>query len=349
MAYGRGVFVKRNGAWVETLPRVFDPSAVPVVSLPITITVLGGAGGSGGSDSYGGYAGQPGATVTGTYTLTATDVITLDIGYGGANGTGGGSAPGGAAGGDSGPSDIGYHGGRGGNSGPAGTSGSGGGGGAATVVALNGNVWIVAGGGGGGGGGGNYSAGRGIGDTSTVEGANWGQPGQDKTSGGESGGGGKIICTKLFELGLMSKEIYEADQAFGAELVQARPDIYNGYRAWAEIVVDWMDGRGPNMMPWLSEERRREITQRWSTRWAQDIATPWAEEMAYQMKQTLIPNNTGKAIMAIGTPICKLVGVWQRVFGPSKKPAGFGKGLMLIPIFVLLKSVATVGKWLSRD
>jgi hypothetical protein len=164
------------------------------------------------------------------------------------------------------------------------------------------------------------------------------------SGGGGGGGGGKIICTRLYELGLMSKEIYLADQAFGAELVERSPDIYNGYRAWAEIVVDWMDGRGPKMMPWMTDEAFGQAAQSWATRWAQDIATPWAEEMAYQMKQSLLPNNTGKAIMAIGTPICKIVGVWQRVFGPSKKPAGFGKGLMLIPVFVLLKLVAELGR-----
>ena len=162
-------------------------------------------------------------------------------------------------------------------------------------------------------------------------------------SGGD-GGGGKIICTRLYELGLMSKEIYLADQAFGAELVKSHPDIYNGYRAWAEIVVDWMDGRGPKMMPWMTDEEFSQSIKKWSIKWAQDIATPWAEEMAYQMKESMLPNNTGKAIMAIGTPICKIVGVWQRVVGPSKKPAGFGKGLMLIPVFVLLKLVAELGR-----
>ena len=165
---------------------------------------------------------------------------------------------------------------------------------------------------------------------------------------GGGGGGSKIICTKLYELGLMSKEIYEADQAFGADLVQSHPDIYNGYRAWAEIVVDWMDGNGPNMMPWLSEPRRKQITHQWSTSWAQEIATPWAEEMAYQMGRRESSNATGKAMMIVGTPICKAVGVWQRVIGPSKRPAGFGKGLMLIPVFVALKTVAVLGKLFTR-
>jgi len=162
--------------------------------------------------------------------------------------------------------------------------------------------------------------------------------------GGGGGGGGKIICTKLYELGLMSKEIYEADQAFGAELVKRSPDIYNGYRAWAEIVVDWMDGHGPKMMPWMSDKDFGNSAKEWSTAWAVDIATPWAEEMAYKMGKKNSGSLTGRMITAAGIPICKAVGVWQRVFGSSKKPAGFGKGLMLIPVFIMFKLVAELGR-----
>ena len=158
------------------------------------------------------------------------------------------------------------------------------------------------------------------------------------------GGGGKIICTKLYQLGLLAEEIYLADQAFGAKLVKTNPDIYNGYRAWAEIVVDWMKGNGPNMMPWLSEKRRREILQNWSTSWAKEIATPWAEEMAYKMGVKESGNITGKLITAAGIPICKVVGVWQRIFGSSKKPAGFGKGALLIPVFILFKLIVKFGR-----
>jgi len=165
---------------------------------------------------------------------------------------------------------------------------------------------------------------------------------------GGGGGGGKIICTKLYELGLMSKDIYEADQAFGAKLVQTRPDIYNGYRAWAEIVVDWMDGHGPKMMPWMTDEEFSTAARKWSTTWAQDIATPWAEEMAHRVGRKQHGNLTGRMIMAAGIPICKAVGVWQRWFGAGKKPAGFGKGLMLIPVFVMFKVVAELGRLIER-
>jgi len=168
------------------------------------------------------------------------------------------------------------------------------------------------------------------------------------SGGGGGGGGGKIICAKLHELGLMSTDIYLADQAFGAELLQTRPDIYNGYRAWAEIVVDWMSGQGPKMMPWMSDEQFGHAAQRWSTSWAQDIATPWAEHMAYKMGAVEKDNVTGRMITLVGIPICKAVGVWQRTFSASDKPAGFVKGAMLVPVFVAFKIVACVGRLLEN-
>jgi hypothetical protein len=225
----------------------------------------------------------------------------------------------------------------------------------ATVV---GNLQIVTMTGGGGGGGGSDSQSGAPGYSGlTITGGSFpvsageivncfigGGGGAGGSGGGGGGGGGKIICTKLYELGLLSEEIYLADQAFGAELLQTRPDIYNGYRAWAEIVVDWMDGAGPKMMPWMSDETFSTAAKKWSTKWAQEIATPWAEHMAYKMNKAEKDNLTGKIITLVGIPICKTVGVWQRIFGPGRKPAGFGKGLMLIPVFVLFKTLAMLGK-----
>jgi hypothetical protein len=158
----------------------------------------------------------------------------------------------------------------------------------------------------------------------------------------------KIICTKLFEIGLMKQSIFEADQAFGEQLIKTNPDIYNGYRAWAEIVVDWMDGKGPKMMPWMSDEDFSAAAKKWSTTWAYDIATPWAEEMAYMMGEKETGSLTGKMIMAFGIPICKVIGVWQRWFGPSKKQPGFIKGLGLVVIFVMFKLVAEIGRMIEK-
>jgi hypothetical protein len=56
----------------------------------------------------------------------------------------------------------------------------------------------------------------------------------------------------------------------------------------------------------------------------------------------------GKMIMVFGIPICKVVGVWQRWFGPSKKEPGFIKGSALVVIFVMFKLVAELGRLIER-
>jgi len=157
----------------------------------------------------------------------------------------------------------------------------------------------------------------------------------------------KIICTKLFELGMMTRDVFEADQRFG-EIVRANnPDLYNGYVAWAEVVVDWMSGKGPKMMPWMSDEDFSKAAKKWSRSWAYDIATPWAEYMAYRMGEMKTVNKTGLVLHVIGGSISKIVGTWNKLFGKKNKPAGFATGLSLIFIFVILKGIVTVGKLLG--
>jgi hypothetical protein len=211
------------------------------------------------------------------------------------------------------------------------------------------NVVLMTGAGGGGGGPDSYPGHAGYSGTTITGGTISASPGDvvnayvgsgggaGGSGGGGGGGGGKIICTKLYELGLMDKEIYLADQAFGAQLVKKSPDIYNGYRAWADIVVDWMSGTSGKFI------------QSWAIGWAQNIATPWAEEMAYKMKKKQSGSLTGKMITAVGLPLCKAVGVWQRVFGPSKKPAGVVKGAALIVVFAMFKLVAELGRLIEGN
>lgn len=162
-------------------------------------------------------------------------------------------------------------------------------------------------------------------------------------SDGSKGCSLKIICTKLYDLGLMPEELYEADQRFGERLRETNPDIYYGYLAWAQIAVDWMNGEGPKMMPWMTDEQFSAAAKKWSIGWTYDIVMPWAEEMAYQIGAKPTGSKTGKAIMLVGNPICKVIGVWQRWFGPSKNPAGIVKGALLILVIALFKLLATIG------
>lgn len=158
-----------------------------------------------------------------------------------------------------------------------------------------------------------------------------------------SGGGGKIICTKLYELGFLPEDVYNADQEFGERLVEAKPDIYYGYIAWAQVVVDWMEGNGPQCMFWIQDEqKRRTAQQNLSIAWARKIATPWALHMAYVMGTEKKDSLTGKVLMGVGAPICKVIGWWQRKFGKSEKEPRLFKGFLLWGIFAILRFVVAV-------
>jgi hypothetical protein len=149
----------------------------------------------------------------------------------------------------------------------------------------------------------------------------------------------KIICTKLYHLGLMDEEIYKADQAFGEVLRETDPDAYYGYIRWAQVVVDWMSGQGPQCMFWIRDDKKRaETQQRLAIKWAHRIATPWAEHMAYLMGQRDKDNFAGKIIMNIGKPISKLV----NLFPKSKKEPGLATGYSMWAVFGFLYVISKV-------
>lgn len=111
-------------------------------------------------------------------------------------------------------------------------------------------------------------------------------------SGG--GGGGKIICTKLHELGKMPTEIYEADQAFGAMLVSESPETYNGYACWARHVVRWMG--------------RDDLFGKFVVFAAYHIATPWSKAMAQEMGVDVKAGWFGRQLMKQGLKVCRAIG-----------------------------------------
>lgn len=123
------------------------------------------------------------------------------------------------------------------------------------------------------------------------------------------GSGCKIICTKLFEYGLLPAHIYQADQEFGLKLQQKDPIAYQGYIRWAKVVVNWMEETGPNFMFWVRNKEKRAKAQRnFFIKLTRHIATPWAYHMAYLMGYEPKDNFAGKLIMRSGLFISKLVG-----------------------------------------
>jgi len=112
--------------------------------------------------------------------------------------------------------------------------------------------------------------------------------------GGGGGGGAKIICTKLHELGKMPTEIYEADQAFGALLVEENPETYYGYVRWAQHVVRWMS--------------RDDLFGKFVVFAAYTIATPWSIAMAEEMGLKVKSNCFGRFLLKRGLQFCQMIG-----------------------------------------
>ena len=118
----------------------------------------------------------------------------------------------------------------------------------------------------------------------------------------------KIICTKLYQIGMMPYDIFVADQAYGEWLKVNDRVVYRGYIKWARNVTAWIDGGGPDFMIWIAnEEMRKAMQKEAATKWAYKIATPWSKHMAYLMGAVKTDNDMGRIIMKIGRPICKLV------------------------------------------
>lgn len=125
----------------------------------------------------------------------------------------------------------------------------------------------------------------------------------------------KIICTKLYEIGMMPYNIFAADQQYGEWLKKHDRVVYKGYIKWARIVTSWIDGGGPDFMVWIKDkDKRAEAQKKAATDWAYKIATPWSEHMAYLMGAVKNDNVMGRIIMKIGRPICKIV-----YFMPKKR------------------------------
>lgn len=111
---------------------------------------------------------------------------------------------------------------------------------------------------------------------------------------GGGGGGGKIICTKLHEIGLMPSHIFEADQDFGRQMAKQNPTAMAGYHALARPVVDLMSKPG--------------VVGKVVTKLAYWIATPWANEMARRMGVHERKTVAGWVLMEGGVRLCSLVG-----------------------------------------
>ena len=137
-------------------------------------------------------------------------------------------------------------------------------------------------------------------NASTIGGRAFAGPNPDGSAGND-GGGDKVICTALHELGRLSDEMYALDAEFGLRVNREDPMLGDGYRLWATSVANYIKGDS--------------IGSKVALAIVSPVATAWAAEMAHVMRPSEYKSNIfGKALMAVGHPICRMVG---KVFLPK--------------------------------
>lgn len=151
--------------------------------------------------------------------------------------------------------------------------------------------------------------------------------GGDIGGGGWDGGGpggGKVICTALYDLGQLEKDIFEVDQKYGAWLLNNHRDTYIGYRVWADVMVNFMHGRNVKLyvihkiMFWKKPEELLELkieyTKKISVAIAKVLAKPFAYEIARRYGHKTEFKLSGYLMVSVGLVVCKAIGKMYKLF-----------------------------------
>ncbi|WP_319561735.1 hypothetical protein [Marispirochaeta sp.] len=101
----------------------------------------------------------------------------------------------------------------------------------------------------------------------------------------------KVICAELHRQGLMTDEIYLADENFGLYLRKEHPKVLAGYHVWVRPVVKLM-------------QRYQTVTML-----VRKIAEPWTQQMAYRMGVISHGSFIGMLMMKVGFVFCGIIGV----------------------------------------
>jgi len=151
-------------------------------------------------------------------------------------------------------------------------------------------------------GGGGHYGGRGnyqVGDSGTFapkDSALHNLPDELSHGGGGGGGGGTVLCSLLHRRGYLTKDVWRLDAAYGQMTRDTDPDVYDGYYAWAQPIVEWI-------------EKDSMLAKIGFHTLALPLVSSWAKHIAHRMEPEMYKdNNLGKFILTVGTPICRLIG-----------------------------------------
>jgi hypothetical protein len=114
-----------------------------------------------------------------------------------------------------------------------------------------------------------------------------------------SGNGGTIICTEMYNQGFMPQFIYDMDSKFGDIVLQKNPQIMYGYWIWAQPIVD-----------------KLKTSKSFSKFVYNYFVKHWSEYMAYEMGVLPKQNYKGKFLHKFGEKFSILV---YKVFANKNK------------------------------
>ena len=139
------------------------------------------------------------------------------------------------------------------------------------------------------------------------------------SGGGGGGGGGSVICTALYDLGHLDYEIFEWDQKYGEWLLQNHKSTYIGYRIWADVLVEYMHGRGKihvidKIFFWKTKAELLAARQQVALGVAKLIAKPFAYELARRFGHDTKFKLSGYLLVSAGLVVCNAIGKVRRMF-----------------------------------
>lgn len=105
-----------------------------------------------------------------------------------------------------------------------------------------------------------------------------------------------VLCSLLHRRGYLSDDIWRLDAAYGQMTRDTDPDVYDGYYAWAQPLVDWI-------------ERDTVLAKIGFYTLALPLVSSWAKHIAHRMEPDNYKDNLlGRFIITIGVPSCRAIG-----------------------------------------
>jgi hypothetical protein len=110
----------------------------------------------------------------------------------------------------------------------------------------------------------------------------------------------------------MEKEIFEYDQAYGLWLYQNDFVSYRGYRAWADVLVQYVKGQGRPMLPkllfWKTADEQQRLSQQLAISLARVIGGAFSKEIARRAGYDIPFSVGGWLCVTVGLAVNKAIG-----------------------------------------